>query len=544
VKYFEKYTFIFAGFLIVISWLLPNHYRPWTTFHSDAVMALAFCILLPVMFWTYRAQSMQLNELHFLFLLLSIISIGYRVLNVVPYWAQVVIPALYIFGYLQVVVAGQLLQRNSAHLLDALVFLAPLIAAFISVGIQLAQWLWIPEYGITDIWISQSDGVRPAANLNQPNQLASLLLWGVISAMWLYRKKHIGILGLAVLGVYLGLGVGLTLSRTALISFFLVSLWLLIVNKKIVGWRHFAVWGAVASAIFVAWSTHAFLPRLLNIPINSLGDIVALGRDKGIRLEIWRMFISAILKDPFFGYGPQMTLSAQFSQMHDFSNLGEALYSSAHNIALDLMVWYGIPVAVLLLLFLVHWFAFVLNKVSGAPENNMDLYVSMLLVMFVHANLELPLHHAYFLLPVGMIVGALMSRGRFILRSVPFELPIKVFLWPAFLSMLCLALVVGEYMKIERQVEFYRLRQANILNTPKIMIPSVVILDQLSDQLWFAMLDERSEMSQDDLSRAGKYVESYKYCDVIRKYKILLDSNRIYQKSSDLSLQISRNCAK
>ena len=38
------------------------------------------------------------------------------------------------------------------------------------------------------------------------------------------------------------------------------------------------------------------------------------------------------------------------------------------------------------------------------------LLMTLLLVTTNHALLELPLHHAYFLLPVGLVIGALDQR--------------------------------------------------------------------------------------------------------------------------------------
>lgn len=525
-KALEKYAFIFAGICAVMAWLLPNHYLPWSTFHADALMAFGFCVLL-VTAWCYRsAEYVSFGVLQWALLTVVLGTIAYRIFGAVNYWTQAVLPALYIFGFLQVLLFGQVLKEQDPSRLESLIFLPPLVAAVVSVGLQLSQWLSIPEYGMTDIWIFQSNGVRPAANMNQPNQLATLLLWGLISGGWLHRRRLVSLVGLTFLSAFLAFGVGLTLSRTAILGFCVASLFLIMSNFSSIKAKHLVAWIAVVVVFCIAWNTHSLVPRWLDISSVSVSGIENVNRDNGLRITIWKMFVEAVLEKPVFGYGPQMTLSAQFSNIENFPELSNDLYAHAHNIVLDLMVWYGLPIVVLVAVVFFYWFLSVLNKSIDTAGRN-DFYIMMLLVVFVHANLELPLHHAYFLLPTGLIFGALITEGEMLFPSVIRRVSMKMLVIMAVFTLGICLLVFKEYMSIERQVYNYRFKSLNILNHENPVPPSAYVLDQLSDQLWFYMLDVNSKLSQEDLIRAYKFISSYESCDAHRKYlQILLLSDK------------------
>ena len=229
-KKIEDYSLLFLGAMSIFSWLMPNHYLPWTTFHSDFVMSIAYGIPCLVFFFVCRQVKVQSESVHFLAIILFLACLVSRVVGWVPYWAQTILPAIYLFGFLLAVCLGQILAEKYRKSIGLVVFVPPLIASVVSVGLQLAQWLHTPEYGITDIWISGSSGIRPAANMNQPNQLGTLLLWGMASIIWLRFRGALGNAATSMALVYLGFGIGLTLSRTAILSFVAICFIFVVLN--------------------------------------------------------------------------------------------------------------------------------------------------------------------------------------------------------------------------------------------------------------------------------------------------------------------------
>lgn len=537
----KQYTVLGAIFFMVASWLVPNHYWPWTTFHADFIMAVGLCIPSIIFFFLYRKEVVLLSMSGVFSLFFAVLSIGYYVLNVVDYRTQSFMPALYFFGLFFAIALGQLMARFDKTCLEYILFIPPLVAAIASVGLQLAQWLWVPMYAVTDIWIMPSNGIRPSANLNQPNQLASLLLWGVVSCYWLHMKRLLGVLSLAFIAGFLCFGIGLTLSRSALLSFFLISLLVLVFKYKFIKKPHILFWLVCATSLFCAWSVHLFVPTWLGLVTEASVDINLLSRGGTLRLQIWQMFIDAIHKKPWLGYGPQMTTSAQFAVLEFYPELSRDIYSNAHNIFLDLMVWFGIPLVLLLGVFFSYWIFTLLASVRKSHDVDV-LFVFVLLVMFVHANLELPLHHAYFLLPVGVLVGALTEGLKHSTPICVFNISVRWLSLGMCCMIFCLGFLFKEYMELERQVFVYRFKAANILKTSTPVVPSAYFLDQLSEQLWFYMLDEKSLLSRDELNRALIYIESNKYCDALRGYRKVVHQSYIAVDIEDLDFQISKKC--
>lgn len=540
-KKIEDYSLVFLGVLSTFSWLMPNHYLPWTTFHSDFTMAIAYGIPCLVFFYLCRQINVEFKSIHFLAVTLILACLVSRILGWVPYWTQAALPAIYILGFLLAVCLGQILAKKHRDSISPIVFLPPLIASIISVGLQLAQWLHTPEYGITDIWISGSSGIRPAANMNQPNQLATLLLWGMAAVVWLKLRGTVGNATASLALVYLGFGVGLTLSRTAVLSYVAIFLVFVLLSSRLIGVKYLFVYALVGFSIYSAWNLHSNMPQWLGI--NGVGDseIESLNRDGGIRLVIWKMFFEAGLSKILLGFGPMMNLQAQFSQLANYPMLGDVLYSSAHNIFLEIWIWFGLPLAIGMATIFIKWIVS-LRWIFKKDFYESYLLFFMLLVVLVHANLELPLHYAYFLLPTGLLVGALMGasgslsykavthlkgRALFILSCVSFSMSI---------------FIAYEYMQIERQVTIYRFQSNNILNTPNIKFPSVILLDQLSDQLWFNALDPKEKLDNINYSRAENYLNVRADCDVALKFRALTAANEIRRIDSTLLRKIDSEC--
>lgn len=546
-KILQPYFIAVAVSLSVFAWILPNHYIPWTTFHSDAAMAFAYVILINFIWLSSINKSSCVNGFCIALIGVSLAALLYKPLGLTHYWSQSIIVSLYLLAFVQALIAGQFVwEKMKWH--SYFVFTPVLIASYISVGLQLSQWLWVSQgAGLTDIWINESSGVRPAANLNQPNQLASLILWGMISTIWLYRIRQINKMVLFLAMAYLAFGMGLTLSRSGVLSYVVCAATFIWIYKKEVEKPYVYIGLAVFAVICIAWLLHSPAQVWLHLPASVSEGIGSINREQGIRIHIWSMFASAVSEKWLFGYGPDMTLSAQFSQMDKYPEIFGQLYSNAHNIILDLMVWFGVPIVICLVGAFFRELTPLLKNSIGLKDGRV-LYLLMLVVMLVHGNLELPLHHAYFLLPLGFIIGPLFSRSRVEngggLEGQNALISNKILLILALITTACYAIVVDDYLKIEREVNYYRFRNAHILNTPTPREPDVIILDQLATQVWFNTLNLAEPISNGDVKRISNFFMSNKYCDLARNYEYILRENNHQIDANDVSNQIGLYCPK
>ena len=118
----------------------------------------------------------------------------------------------YILGFaLTMAVARRAEEVAPMRLADAL-FAGLTIAALLSAGMALYQWLGLDTLGV--MVAPALPGGRPVANVGQPNNLSTLLVWGVVGLWWGHSRQRLGG-GAAVMGAaFLLLGVALTQSRT------------------------------------------------------------------------------------------------------------------------------------------------------------------------------------------------------------------------------------------------------------------------------------------------------------------------------------------
>lgn len=127
--------------------------------------------------------------------------------------------------YVQLCVSVLLIAQwhgNDATWPNALA-LTLLVTALVSALIALTQALGV--WAVSD-WILQYSGFRrPGANLGQPNHLATLLLMGAASLIYLNQRLNISRSVTVLLSILLLLGMGITESRAGLLGGITLCLW-------------------------------------------------------------------------------------------------------------------------------------------------------------------------------------------------------------------------------------------------------------------------------------------------------------------------------
>jgi hypothetical protein len=129
------------------------------------------------------------------------------------------------------------------------------------------------------------------------------------------------------------------------------------------------------------------------------------------RFAIWKNTLTLIADQPWFGVG-----WGNFNMAWTFTPLPDrpvAFFDHTHNLFLQLAVELGVP-AMLLITGLFGWMMWRARGAwSAQPEGvaapPARAALMMLLVLFVHSQLEYPLWYAYFLLPAAWALGVFLG---------------------------------------------------------------------------------------------------------------------------------------
>lgn len=236
-------------------------------------------------------------------------------------------------------------------------------------------------------WIASSPVPhdRVGGNLRQPNQLATLSLWGLLAATFLLRRWPM--LWIAACAPLL-LTLFATGSRTGVLSLALIMVAALAASPRVRSWRRRSWLLLLIAIVPLVWLAEAVFTR-------STAD-AALSQ----RLLLWRDVVELIRQHPWSGVGAGQlnfawTLTPLAARAPD-------VFDHAHSLPLHLAVELGLPAAVLLLCLL----AFVLWRARAAMRTRAGGTVALMLaVVMLHSLFEYPLWFSYFLLPSAFLLA-------------------------------------------------------------------------------------------------------------------------------------------
>lgn len=473
-----------AGFL-ALGWLLPNHYYPWVAFHTDAWISSLFAIAAIVVF-TRVKDNVQWHRLPVVVGLVIVLPFLQYYAGLIPFAGQAWTAGAYLLGLLLAMLMGAQWEKvQPEQALDGLL-VAIGVASIVSVGLQLQQWLQLDGL---EIWTIGMAGSRPFANLGQPNQLATLLIWGLIACAWGVYKGSIRQPIALLMSIFLIFGVVLTQSRTAWICVALgiVAAW---------GWRDLwrrksTPWviSALAAYFFIMVAALPYLTEWL-VPGVQLRPVEAASGQ--LRLQAYWLFIDAAFEKPLWGYGWSQLPKAQILLAESHPKL-TGFFIHSHNLFLDLILWCGIPIGLTLSSILVLWLTNSLRQVRSIPD---ALLMFFLIAIAVHAMLELPLHYAYFLLPTGIVVGVMNVRLK---KHVVSVTP----LWSVGILLLAgitlLSAIVRDYMMVEANFLAFRFEVARVGTQPVGTPPNVLVLTHLREFIKMAREQPHSKMEEEEI---------------------------------------------
>ncbi|WP_119292606.1 PglL family O-oligosaccharyltransferase [Azohydromonas sediminis] len=499
---------------VPLAWLLPNHYPPWTSAWQDgwalATLALAAMCC---------QRRFDVPALWSAALLVALGAIAVQSMTgLMTYGGDALMAGWYVvaFGVAIAVGIGWAGSSNVQARDSFIVALAggTVVGAVASTAIALMQWAGVTAFGMWVVDLPPSG--RPFANVAQPNHYSTIAFLGICAAALLREMGQLRTSVFVAIAASLLWGMAVSGSRTGWLQIFALLALAWYCGSRIplkTGARRIAWLAAVFALFVVAWpllAEHADLG-----PARAVGEQLQAGK----RPPLWLAMVDAVWQRPWTGYGWQQVSAAQQAVATRHPPVG-AHFEHSHNVVLDLLVWNGLGVGSLILLL---GAAALLRLYAGVREPRAVWLLAAVSGLLIHANLEFPLEYAYFLVPMGLFIGAIHA-----LNTIETEPK-----WPAPLLPMAgvglaavLSVVAVDYLEAEQNHRILRLESARIgvraIETPA---PTLRVLDQLQAFLEFARTEARPNMTAEDLQAMRRVAERFGYPPVLLRYALAAGLN-------------------
>lgn len=486
------------GFVVLaLAWLLPGHYIPWLTFQQEWASGAGAALIGLGVWVQQRKDRLVVPALAVFGALVASIAPLQWAMGQIQFHSDALLAWLYLSGFAFAMVAAANFSKVGARRFVDALFGACLLAGIVSVGMAATQWLQLDGVGFID---PLSRGSRPYANLAQPNHLATLLALSVIGLLWFYESSRISGVVACIGLVWLGAGIVMTQSRTGWLFVVLVSASALAMRRR-TPVRTTPASVAVGVALFVlavgswGWINDALL---LSSP-HSLESRL----QPGTRWQNWRNLLEAAGQAPWAGYGwTQVRLAVQ--QAAQSLEFPEAMVLNSHNLILDLVLWSGIPLGAAIAAVLFCWYV---SRLQSCTQSDQWLLMLGITAVIAHSMLEYPLEYAYFLLPLGLLIGALEAT----LPRRGWEVSGRLFGAALSIPIVLLIALGIEYLKVEESARQLRFMMVGLHDDrePPPSPPDVVLLDALREYHRFWLEPARPGLSKAQLDHMRKVSQRY-----------------------------------
>ena len=488
---------LLASVFISLAWLLPIHYRPWVTYTGELYAFFALFMLCAVLI----KQKVQLPKISLALLILAVIPFFQFFAGQVFFFSNALMVFAYIFAFWMAIIVGYNLSigpfsREKTFTYLSFVFL---ISGALTGLIGFLQWLNLDEVlpGIATL-----RNARPYANFAQPNNMATFLLMSLLASLYLYETKKVQTKWLVLTTTMMLITLALSQSRTSWVACICVVLYLAYQQFKgyvHIKWYVVTAWVAIfIGFIFLFPAISSYVVQWLGMDIKSVAIARRATGDMS-RLAIWQQMVHAVEYKPWFGYGFYQTGSA-YTLISEFFQ-GPVWIRSAHNFILDFILWNGLIIGVPFLAYFGYW-AYQLHKHVNSIESVIGIL--MIGVFVVHALLEFPQNYAYFLLPIGFILGVTqaqqMKQKTIALSAISMRMIYGC-------SVVLLVLIYRDYdllvPKLAESMQ-YEKQPKKIINQDKIYV-----LSEFNYRIEWTRLNPYSKVSQEQIQNFAHLVLLY-----------------------------------
>lgn len=515
------FGFILASVFISLAWLLPIHYRPWVTYTGELFAFLSLFILAAI----YLKDKIKLPVISLPLLFLAVIPLVQYGAGELFFFDKALICTLFVLGFWLSMVVGYNLSSEKA---DRESIFTGLSYVFLMVGtatgvIAICQWTNLDAYlpGMVNI----QGNSRPYANFAQPNNMATFLIMSLMACLYLYEKKKVQTKWLVACALPILIGVALSQSRTSWVACLCILVYLAYQQYRgfiRLKWYWTISWlGVFVGLIVVAPILSQLLAQATDAHIIQSRDVVQRATGDMSRLAIWQQMLHAIADRPWLGYGWNQT-SVAYTLVSDHFQ-GPVWIRSAHNFILDFILWNGVIIGLPFLAYFGYW-GYQLNK----RVNSVESVIGILMVgaVLIHSMLEFPQYYAYFLLPVGFIIGLIQSQqaDTKVLTLSPNYMRVTYGL-----SILLLILIVRDYSVLVpklNQTLRYEKKPEKITNQDQIYL-----LEEFNRRIDWIRMNPYSKVSTQQLEEIREMVLNYPTSYDLLKYAKILAFNGYEQEA-------------
>ncbi|NHB58085.1 O-antigen ligase family protein [Acinetobacter sp. 194] len=502
------YIYFIAAVLLGLAYLLPYHRTPWPTFGSEILSLIAAATLL----FSSHQKMIKIAKTQILLLPLMLIPAVQYLFGQILYLSNALACLNYAVLFWAMIVVGYNLSDTPKHREQ---LFSAICAFFIVIGlvssvIAFCQWLSISSYFSGLMYPLK--GNRPYANLAQPNNLATLFSLSLMACLYFYETQKIKTQYLFPIALLLVFSLALTQSRTSwIMCLFILGYWSIKQFKRphLMHFPKLAMWiGFFIVCIFFLPYLNQGVSAVFGQQVTETTSVVNRATSGFMRLEMWTQVLVAIREHPWLGYGWNQTGMAQIAAFDLYPS--HEWYKSAHNMILDLLIWNGVPIGMLIILYFVAWLYW-LNR--GVKEHISIVATLMVCAVLIHGMLEYPLHYAYFLLPVGVLLGII--QGQY--TRLPFVTIHAKWLWlVGALSIAGAIISVKDYILYKQQSAIVAQKTPINPTQQKILDQDILLLTQFRERIWWIQLDSQTQMSNEQLAHIGKMV-----ANLASKYDLL-----------------------
>lgn len=532
---------VLAMGVMSLVWLMPNHQLPWSAFHHELAMAAVLSLGFLLAAWQGH-WAMPISPAVVGLLGLALIPWLQWSAGIIPLSGQALISSLYVGAVALAVALGHAGAVAGDRLFRILAG-GIVLGAALNVPIQVIQWYQWYSTDLNSIMLMLvtpiNSAQRPSGLILQPNQLATIQVWGLICLSWLHFRGHVSrVLFLAIFAI-IGVGLGLTQSRAGLLELVFVAALFTLVMRRQSSRLWLGSWW-VMCAVQVLWAVHfKTVADWLNVPTEAVARLSSID---GARLDAWAAYAVAVMRQPWWGHGigdlgyAYTTAAAEYPGLF----IGQR-FAHSHNVVLDLVLWVGLPLASLLILAIVTWSLRCLRAVINRRELVFPLAV--LAALAIHSMLELPHHFLYFLVPAGICAGLLhhsVSRKVIMLSPLTWSVASAA-------GLFIISVISIDYFPYQERYTEWRYEYARVGTPPGTPVEPPLVLNQIHDELALYRLQIDDSLDEKTLlwvnraaaaagsppayhaaAKANAYLGNYDYArDWMMRLNAILDEDEV-----------------
>ena len=288
-----------------------------------------------------------------------------------------------------------------------------LLGATLNAIAGVLQFVGIPRP--IDDFVAYLSGSRATGNIGQANLYTNYLSLGLASVAYLHAKERIGVAASIAIGSLLLIGISLAGSRASMVYsaiFGLLGITAIRLGKSAEDRRlGYAAIAIGASSVLVQWllpaSLSFFGTTIQGTFYRPSGPDWVSPHDEsvGLRMLAWQLAIQIAATSPWMGVGPGEFAGAGFALGLPPALATGELWTSPHNLVLQLLAETGLLGTALACLAIWAWFRRSAIEFWSGPTPAGWWLVSCASVEVTHALLEYPFWYANFLGMTALILG-------------------------------------------------------------------------------------------------------------------------------------------